>query len=55
MRFELTYYALEPGIQVIAPWREWEFKSRSDLIAYAQKHNIPITATKEKPYSRTAI
>ena len=51
VRFELTYYALEPGIHVIAPWREWEFKSRSDLIAYAQKHNIPITATKEKPYS----
>ena len=51
VRFELTYYALEPGIRVIAPWREWEFKSRSDLIAYAQKHNIPITATKEKPYS----
>src|SRR6185503_18970474 len=51
VRFELTYYALEPGIHVIAPWREWEFKSRSDLIAYAQKHNIPITATNEKPYS----
>src|SRR5215216_7346910 len=51
VRFELTYYALEPGIQVIAPWREWEFKSRSDLIAYAQQHAIPITATKEKPYS----
>jgi argininosuccinate synthase len=51
VRFELTYYALEPGIRVIAPWREWEFKSRSDLIAYAQQHEIPITATKEKPYS----
>jgi argininosuccinate synthase len=51
VRFELTYYALEPQIKVIAPWREWEFKSRSDLIAYAQQHNIPITATKEKPYS----
>jgi argininosuccinate synthase len=51
VRFELTYYALEPGIRVIAPWREWEFKSRSDLIAYSQKHSIPITATKEKPYS----
>jgi argininosuccinate synthase len=36
---------------VIAPWREWPFKSRSDLIAYAQEHKIPITATKEKPYS----
>src|SRR5436853_1766212 len=51
VRFELTYYALEPGIRVIAPWREWEYKGRSDLIAYCQKHNIPITATAEKPYS----
>lgn len=51
VRFELTYYALEPDIKVIAPWREWEFKGRSDLIAYAQKHKIPITATHEKPYS----
>jgi argininosuccinate synthase len=51
VRFELTYYALEPDIKVIAPWREWEFKGRSDLIAYAQEHKIPITATHEKPYS----
>ena len=51
VRFELTYYALEPNITVIAPWREWEFKSRSDLIAYAERHKIPITATKDKPYS----
>ncbi|HEY3137901.1 MAG TPA: argininosuccinate synthase [Blastocatellia bacterium] len=51
VRFELTYYALDPHIRVIAPWREWPFKSRSDLIAYAKQHNIPITATKEKPYS----
>lgn len=51
VRFELTYYALEPDIRVIAPWREWTFKSRSDLIAYAEQHKIPITATKEKPYS----
>ena len=51
VRFELTYYALEPQIKVIAPWREWEFKSRSDLIAYAEQHQIPITASKEKPYS----
>src|SRR5215216_3572529 len=51
VRFELTYYALEPDIRVIAPWREWEFKSRSDLIAYAEQHRIPITATKDKPYS----
>jgi len=51
VRFELTYYALDPHIRVIAPWREWPFKSRSDLIAYSQQHKIPITATKEKPYS----
>ncbi len=51
VRFELTYYALEPNIKVIAPWREWEFKSRSDLIAYAKRYEIPVTATAEKPYS----
>lgn len=54
VRFELTYYALEPGIKVIAPWREWEFKGRSDLIAYAKEHNIPVSATHEKPYSTDA-
>src|SRR5262245_6044973 len=51
VRYELTYYALEPQIKVIAPWREWEFKSRSDLIAYAKQYDIPVTATIEKPYS----
>ena len=51
VRFELTYYALEPDIKVVAPWREWEFKGRADLIAYAKEHNIPVTATAEKPYS----
>ncbi len=51
VRFELTYYALQPDIKVIAPWREWEFKGRLDLIAYAKEHNIPITATHAKPYS----
>src|SRR6267378_70310 len=51
VRFELTYYALQPDIKVIAPWREWAFKGRSDLIAYAKEHRIPITATAEKPYS----
>ncbi|MDQ3653060.1 MAG: argininosuccinate synthase [Acidobacteriota bacterium] len=51
VRFELTYYALEPDIQVVAPWREWEFKGRSDLIAYCTQHRIPVTATHEKPYS----
>lgn len=51
VRFELTYYALEPEIKVVAPWREWEFKGRSDLIAYAREHDIPVTATAQKPYS----
>src|SRR5947209_7053073 len=51
VRFELTYYALEPDIKVVAPWREWKFKGRSDLIAYAKEHDIPVTATAEKPYS----
>ncbi len=51
VRFELTYYALQPDIKVIAPWREWEFKGRTDLIAYAKEHDIPVTATHAKPYS----
>jgi argininosuccinate synthase len=51
VRFELTYYTIDPKIRVITPWREWEFKSRTQLIEYAKKHNIPVTATKEKPYS----
>ncbi len=54
VRFELTYYALEPNIKVIAPWREWDFKGRTDLIAYAKQHKIPVTATAEKPYSTDA-
>jgi argininosuccinate synthase len=51
VRFELTYYALQPDIKVIAPWRDWEFKGRTDLIAYAEAHGIPVTATIDKPYS----
>src|SRR5512143_3297531 len=51
VRFELAYYALKPDIKVIAPWREWPFKSRQSLIEYSEKHKIPVTATKEKPYS----
>ena len=51
VRFELTYYALQPDIKVVAPWRHWDFKGRADLIAYCAKHNINITATAEKPYS----
>jgi len=51
VRFELTYVALQPGIKIIAPWREWSFNSRQDLMNYARKHDIPVTATKAKPYS----
>ncbi len=51
VRFELTAYALNPKIEVIAPWRIWDFKSRTDLIDYATKHKIPVPVTKSKPYS----
>ena len=51
VRFELTYYALEPGIRVIAPWRIWDLTSRSTLIAYAEQKGIPVPVTREKPYS----
>lgn len=51
VRFELTYYALDPQIQVIAPWREWNLNSRTALIEYAEKHGIPVPVTQKKPYS----
>ncbi|MBI4445977.1 MAG: argininosuccinate synthase [Acidobacteria bacterium] len=51
VRFELTFQALAPHLKILAPWRHWEFKSRSDLIRYARAKNIPITSTEEKPYS----
>jgi argininosuccinate synthase len=51
VRFELTYYALQPGIKVIAPWRLWDLNSRSSLMAYARQHGIPVPVTKAKPYS----
>ena len=51
VRFELTYMALNPRIKIIAPWKIWDFKSRTDLIAYAQKHGIPVPVTAKKPYS----
>src|SRR3990170_507214 len=51
VRFELTYMALDPAIRVIAPWREWDLRSRSDLIDYARRHGIAIPVTMEKPYS----
>lgn len=52
VRFELTYAAFAPELPVIAPWREWNIRSREDAIEYAESHNIPITATREKIYSR---
>jgi len=52
VRFELTYKALAPDLKIIAPWREWDIRSRQDAIAYANARNIPITATVEKIYSR---
>jgi argininosuccinate synthase len=51
VRFELTYTALAPRLKVIAPWREWTMRSRRELIEYAERHHIPVTATKAKPYS----
>jgi argininosuccinate synthase len=51
VRFELTAMAIDPSIKVIAPWREWDLKSRTDCIEYAQARGIPVGATKEKPYS----
>jgi len=53
VRFELAYYALKPDIKVIAPWREWDLKSRNDLIEYAERHQIPIPRDKrgEAPFS----
>jgi argininosuccinate synthase len=53
VRFELTYYALKPDIHVIAPWREWELESRTKLIDFAEKHQIPIAKDKrgEAPFS----
>jgi argininosuccinate synthase len=57
VRFELGYYALEPGIKVIAPWREWDLLSREKLMAYAEKHGIPVEMKHKQggsPYSMDA-
>jgi len=56
VRFELAYLALEPAIRIIAPWREWDLDSRTKLIAYAEKHHIPVPTDKrgEAPYSMDA-
>jgi argininosuccinate synthase len=51
VRFELSAYALNPGIKVVAPWREWDLSSREALIAYAKEHGIPVPVTKDRPYS----
>ncbi|MFZ4826846.1 MAG: argininosuccinate synthase [Phototrophicaceae bacterium] len=52
VRFEVTAMALNPHLRIIAPWREWDLKSREDCIAYAEEFNIPISATLRKIYSR---
>lgn len=52
VRFELTVMALDPRLHIIAPWREWEIRSREDAIAYAAQHNIPVNATVKSIYSR---
>lgn len=56
VRFELGAYALTPGIKVVAPWREWDLNSRESLLAYAEKHNIPVEMKrgKKSPYSMDA-
>jgi argininosuccinate synthase len=52
VRFELTYKALNPRLKVIAPWREWDIRSREDALAYAAAHNVPVAATERSIYSR---
>jgi argininosuccinate synthase len=51
VRFELSYFAINPNIRIIAPWREWNLTSRSDLMAYAGQHGIQVPTTPAKPYS----
>lgn len=52
VRFELAYQALAPELQVLAPWRDWDIKSREDAIDYADRYEIPVTASRTKIYSR---
>jgi argininosuccinate synthase len=54
VRFELSAYAIDPKIRVIAPWREWKLRGRADLVRYAQERGIPVPVTAEKPYSMDA-
>ncbi len=51
VRFELSYFAMDPNIRIIAPWREWELNSRSALMAFAEQHGIEVPTTRAKPYS----
>jgi len=51
VRFELTFAALAPELKVVAPWREWDLESRTELLAFAKKHGIPVPVTAKKPYS----
>lgn len=52
VRFELTFFALNPKLNVVAPWREWDITGREDAIEYAKKHNVPVPVTKKSIYSR---
>ena len=54
VRFELTVKALAPELEIIAPWRTWEFKGRNDLFAFAEAHDIELPVTRDKPYSMDA-
>ena len=51
VRFELTYAALAPDLRIVAPWRDWDLRSRTDLMAYAERHGIPVPTTPARPYS----
>ena len=51
VRFELSAFALDPGIRIVAPWREWKLRGRADLVSYAAARGIPVPVTAEKPYS----
>lgn len=52
VRFELTFFALNPELKVVAPWREWEITGREDAIKYAKKHNVPVPVSRKSIYSR---
>ena len=54
VRFELAAYALKPDIQIIAPWREWDFRGRRDLVAYAERHGLDLSAAPKPSYSMDA-